>query len=71
MEFTVTLPSGSPLSYSGEDSRYAIDEESGGLTVTEGIRRRRYSPAGWLSVEDTFGEPVLPHAYPTREEGSR
>ena len=41
MEFTVTLPSGSP-----------------------------YGPSGWLSVEDTFGEPG-PHAYPTREEGTR
>jgi hypothetical protein len=30
-----------------------------------------YGPSGWLSVEDTFGEPVLPHAYPTREEGTR
>ena len=41
MEFTVTLPSRSPLSYSSEDARYTIDEESGGLTVTEGIRRWR------------------------------
>ena len=59
MNFTVTLPSRSPLSYSGEDARYAVDEESGVLTVTQGIRRWRYSPSGWLSVEDTFGELVL------------
>ena len=59
---------GSPLSYSGDDARYPIDEESGVLSVTEGIRRWRYSPAGWLSVEDTFGESVLAH--PTREEGT-
>jgi hypothetical protein len=70
MEFTITLPGRSPLSYSGEDSRYAIDEESGVLSVTEGARRWRYSPAGWLSVEDTFGEPVFPPAQPSREEGT-
>jgi hypothetical protein len=70
MEFTVTLPSAGPLSYSGEDARYTIDEESGVLTVTEGVRRWRYSPAGWLSVEDTFGAPVFPHAHPSREEGT-
>ena len=59
MEFTVTLPNRSPLRYSGDEARYTIDEESGVLTVTEGTRRWRYSPTGWLSVDDTFGEPVL------------
>ena len=52
MDFTVTLPSGQTLSYSGEDARYTVDEGSGVLTVTVGTRRWRYSPAGWLCVED-------------------
>jgi hypothetical protein len=56
MDFTVTLPSGPPQSHSGEDARYTVDEESGVLTVTVGVRRWRYSPVGWLSVEDSFGE---------------
>jgi hypothetical protein len=60
MDFTVTLPNGSPQSYSGEDSRYTVDEESGVLTVTVGTRRWRYSPAGWQCVEDSFGDPVPP-----------
>jgi hypothetical protein len=57
MDFTVTLPNGSPQSYSGDDALYNVDEESGVLTVTVGNRRWRYSPSGWLSVEDTFGRP--------------
>jgi hypothetical protein len=52
MDFTVTLPSGQTQSYSGDDARYTIDEGSGVLTVTVGTRRWRYSPAGWLCVED-------------------
>ena len=70
MEFTVTLPGRGALRYSGDEARYTIDEESGVLTVTEGVRRWRYSPTGWLSVEDTFGEPVLAQSHPSREEGT-
>ena len=57
MEFTVTLPNEGPQSYSGDDAIYNVDEESGVLTVTVGNRRSRYSPSGWLCVEDSFGLP--------------
>ena len=57
MDFTVTLPNGT-LAYSGDDARYTIDEESAVLTVTDGVQRWRYSPAGWLSVADIFGDPA-------------
>jgi hypothetical protein len=62
MDFTVTLTDGSSQNYSSDDALYNIDEYSAALTVTVGNRRWRYSPSGWLSVEDSFGDPMPPGA---------
>ena len=61
MEFTVTLTDGSSQNYSGDDALYNIDEDSAALTVTVGNRRWRFSPSGWMSVEDAFGAPPPAH----------
>jgi hypothetical protein len=64
MDFVVTLAQGGPTSYSGDDAHYAVDEESGVLSVTDGTKRVRYSPAAWLSVEDDFGQPAAARPVP-------
>jgi hypothetical protein len=52
MDFVVTLAQ----SFAGEDAHDTVDEESTVLTVTDGTRRTRYSPAAWVSVADDFGQ---------------
>ena len=56
MNFVVTLMQGGAQTFAGDDAHYAVDEESGVLTVTDGTKRVRYSPVAWLSVEDDFGQ---------------
>jgi hypothetical protein len=57
MDFVVTLAQGAPISFSGDDAHYTVDDDSGVLSITDGTTRWRYSPLAWMSVEDTFGQP--------------
>jgi hypothetical protein len=60
-DFSVDYSNGVSIVYSGEASRYSIDEVHGVLTVYDGKGKRfRFSPSGWLSVQDTEPEPVVP-----------
>lgn len=52
-DFTVALPNGVVTSYSGAEARHDINAQSGVLVVFDGKGRRlKYSPSGWLCVED-------------------
>ena len=58
-DFVVAFSNGKVITYSGEGSRYLI--ENGVLTVYDGKGKRlRYSPTGWLCVEDADRRADVP-----------
>lgn len=58
-DFAVAFSNGNVIPYSGERSRYDLNEANGVLTVYDGKGQRlRFSPAGWLCVEDAEPKSV-------------
>jgi hypothetical protein len=52
-DFSVAYLNGQVVKYSGPGARYDIDGKTAVLTVRDGKGNRwRFSPAGWVSVED-------------------
>lgn len=52
-DFTVTSADGVVTSYSGAEARHDLNSRSGVLVVWDGMGRRlKFSPSGWLCVED-------------------
>lgn len=52
-DFEVAFSNGKVIPYSGERSRYLIDDAQGVLTVYDGKGQRfRFSPSGWVCVQD-------------------
>ena len=52
-DFTVTSADGVVTSYSGAEARHDINARSGVLVVFDGRGKRlKFSPSGWLLVED-------------------
>jgi hypothetical protein len=53
VDFTVTSTDGVVTSYSGAEARHDLNARSGVLVVFDGKGKRlKYSPSGWLCVED-------------------
>ena len=53
VDFTVTSADGVVTSYSGAEARHDLNARSGVLVLFDGKGKRlKYSPSGWLCVED-------------------
>lgn len=52
-DFTVTSADGVVTAYSGAEARHDLNAHSGVLVVFDGKGKRlKFSPSGWLCVED-------------------
>ena len=61
-DFTVATANGTVTSYSGAEARHDINARSGVLVVFDGQGKRlKFSPSGWLCVEDKDEDSTPEH----------